>query len=262
MRRVVPFVAALLLLAPLGLTVWLAFSPDAFFSLPVQDASTRWFGLAVGDERWRGALLRSVWMAGLSGLVAVGLALLAGLSIRQGEKPWWLVALLLPACIPHAAWAMGLLAWVGQLPGWAGVWVLVLAHAVLGVPVAFLVLRLRLDGTHHALLATARGLGAGPVAAWWRVGLPRLVPALAVGFLLAGTLALHEPVLGLFLCPPGGETLAALAWPTLRSSLTPVVAAVATLTLLMGLGVAGAVVWLWGLERRRGRGPDGRVAGD
>jgi hypothetical protein len=48
----------------------------------------------------------------------------------------------------------------------------------------------------------------------------------------------------------------------LRSSLTPVVAAVATLTLLMGLGVAGAVVWLWGLERRRGRGPDGRVAGD
>jgi ABC-type spermidine/putrescine transport system permease subunit II len=80
--------------------------------------------------------------------------------------------------------------------------------------------------------------------------------------LLSGTLALHEPVLGLFLCPPGGETLAALAWPTLRSSLTPVVAAVATLTLFMGLGVAGAVVWLWGLERRRGRGPDGRVAGD
>lgn len=247
MTRALQALATLLLLTPLGLTVWLAFSPDAFFTLPVGEWSARWFGQALSQDHWREALVRSAWMAALAGALATALAVAGALS-TPSDKGWMLV--LLPACIPQVAWAMGLLPLTAFLPGGASTGVLVLAQAALGLPVAWLVVRLRVDAGLHGLLATARGLGASPVQSWWRVGLPRLAPALATAFLLSATLAFHEPVLCLFLCPPGQETVPAVAWPTLRSSLTPVVAAVATVTLAAGILITGFAVQVW-----RGRGP-------
>ncbi len=242
MTRFLHLLAALSLLTPLALTVWLAFSPDAFFTLPVAEWSARWFGQALGQEHWREALVRSVWMAALAGAIATALAVAGAVSMPSG-KGW--VVVLLPACIPQVAWAMGLLPLTALLPEGGRTGMLVLAQAALGLPVAWLVVRLRVDAGFHGLLATARGLGASPVQSWWRVGLPCLAPAVATAFLLSATLAFHEPVLCLFLCLPGQETVPAVAWPTLRSSLTPVVAAVATVTLTAGILMTGLVVQAW-----------------
>lgn len=244
---------AMLLLTPLLVTVWLSFSSDSFFSLPVTQWSTRWYQAAWNDPRWRDSFARSLLTASLAGLLCVSLALPAALAL-VGKKERSLVALLvLPACLPPVSWAMGLLPLVGAWPEACRMAVLVMAQALLGLPVALLALRLRVDREWLELVRTARGLGATPYQALLRVGIPRLMPALIAAFLLATTLAFHEPVLCLFLCPPNQETLPAVAWPTLRSSLTPVVAAVATLTMALGLLVAGLVAWLW--NPRRGGEP-------
>lgn len=238
-------VAMLLMVAPLWVTLWLSFSPDPFFTLPMGDWSVRWFGQAVNGEPWRQAFFRSVWMSGLSGALAVGLAIPAAWSAR-GKAPPWMALCLLPACLPQVAWAMGLLPMAGALPEIGRPCLLVVAQALLGFPLALLLVGLRVDGPFRAQLAAAADLGASPVQAWWRVGLPRLFPAVVAAFLLAATLAFHEPVLSLFLCLPGEETLPALIWPTLRSSLTPVVAALASLAMGFGLALSGLALWVFG----------------
>ena len=237
------------LLAPLAGTLWLAFSPDPFFTLPVGDWSARWFGQALAVEPWGRAFFRSLWMASVAGALAVALALPAAWASRVGARSW-LAVWMLPACLPQVAWAMGLLPLAGLLPEFGRTGLLVAAQALLGFPVALLLIGLRMDNGLQLLLAAAADLGARPVQAWLRVGLPRLIPAMAAAFLLAATLAFHEPVLCLFLCTPGQETVPALAWPTLRSSLTPVVAAVASLTMGLGLVAAGFALWVFG--RRAG----------
>jgi|GEM_PF-2077270 len=248
MRLLWTFVV-LLLLAPLAVTLWLAFSPDPFFTLPVGDWSVRWFTQVLASDQWRQALIRSLWMAALSGALAVALALPPAWASRAGTS-WWLAVWLLPACLPQAAWAMGLMPLAGALPEGARIVLLVAAQALLGFPVALLLIGLRMDSHFRRLLAAAADLGASPGQAWRRVGLPRLLPAVTAAFLLAATLAFHEPVLCQFLCLPGGETVPALAWPTLRSSLTPLVAAMASLTMGFGLAAAGLALWLVGRRAR------------
>ena len=236
---------AVLLLAPCLLTAWLAFSPDPFFTLPIQAWSTRWFIALAGDPQWRLALPRSLCLALASGLMAVGLGLPAAIALARSPSRWILPALVLPGCLPPVAWGLGLMPVVAGLEPLARLGVLVVADALLGLPVVLLVLRLRVDKTLFGLLETARGLGASPFQAWIRIGLPQVLPSLMVGWLLAATLALHEPVLCLFLCPAEWETLPALAWPTLRSSLTPVVAAAATVTTCLGLVFCGLAWCSW-----------------
>ena len=243
--RLLWIAATLLMMAPLVVTLWLSFSPDPFFTLPVSDWSVRWFTQAVTGEQWHQAFFRSLWMAGLSGALAVGLAIPAAWVSRGKPSAWWALYLL-PACLPQVAWAMGLLPMAGSLPEGSRLCLLVVAQALLGFPVALLLIGLRVDGAFRMLLAAAADLGASPAQAWWRVGLPRLFPAVAAAFLLAATLAFHEPVLCLFLCQPGEETLPALIWPTLRSSLIPVVAALASLTMGCGLVIAGWALGVFG----------------
>ena len=248
-RNPVLLLVATLLVTPMVLTVWLSFAADSFFSLPVGTWSVRWYQAAWNDSRWRDSFARSLVSAGMAGLLCVSLALPAAFALVGKNRRGLLTLMVLPACLPPVSWAMGLLPLVGAWPDGPRMAVLVISQALLGLPVALLALRLRVDQEWLDLMRTARGLGASPPQALLRVGLPRLMPALGAAFLLATTLAFHEPVLCLFLCPPGQETLPAVAWPTLRSSLTPVVAAVAAVTMVLGLLVAGLMLWLWNTRR-------------
>ena len=130
---------AVLLLAPCLLTAWLAFSPDPFFTLPIQAWSTRWFIALAGDPQWRLALPRSLCLALASGLLAVGLGLPAAIALARSPSRWVLPALVLPGCLPPVAWGLGLMPVVAGLEPLARLGVLVVADALLGLPVVLLV---------------------------------------------------------------------------------------------------------------------------
>jgi putative spermidine/putrescine transport system permease protein len=75
-------------------------------------------------------------------------------------------------------------------------------------------------------------LGANGWRAFRHVTLPMIGSGLAVGGIFAFAISFDELMLALFLASPRTETLPRLLWEHLAQTITPVIAAVATLILV------------------------------
>ena len=89
-----------------------------------------------------------------------------------------------------------------------GFWSLILAHSTFTVAYVAVVVQARLQTFDQDLEAAARDLGAGPVAAFFRVTLPLIAPGVLGGWLLAFTLSLDDVVITQFTSGAGVNTAA------------------------------------------------------
>jgi putrescine transport system permease protein len=110
----------------------------------------------------------------------------------------------------------------------------------------------RLAGTGVALEQAAADLGAPPLAAFRRITLPLMAPALGAGWLLAFTLSLDDVVIASFVSGPGATTLPMVLFSALRLGPTPVLNALATVILAL---VAGLLLAAWRLAPVARNGP-------
>jgi iron(III) transport system permease protein len=177
-------------------------------AVPPAWSLTNYAALFSEPERLR-PLLNSLWMAAAATLGAVAIALLAGhLAVRRrvALRRALETLLALPWAVPGTVVAIALATLFSVRSPLAGRWVLVGTAAIL--PVAYLVRSLPLTG--RALLAgyrqldpaleeAAQSLGAGRWRRLWRVTLPLLRPALAVGASLAFVTALGDFVASVLL---------------------------------------------------------------
>jgi ABC-type spermidine/putrescine transport system permease subunit II len=242
------------LLAPLAQACWLSFSPDEFLTPPTSEWSLRWYGEFFRSPRWTAALRESLAVGGLAvcASLATGLPLAYALArLHFRGKSLLLGAALLPLVVPPVLLGIGLLPTVQALGLWGTVASLALAHALYGMPLVCWLTRLALADVNPDIEAAARGLGAAPWKVTWRITLPLIAPAVLAGAVLAFVLSLNEFILSLFLGTPDTETLPRLVWPTLRYTLSPLVAVASCLTTLTtALGI-GVVAWTMGRVFRR-----------
>jgi ABC-type spermidine/putrescine transport system permease subunit II len=246
-----------MLLSPLALAVWVSFSPDELLRPPVGTWSLRWYRQFFRDPRWQDALVNSLLVGAGSVLVALatGVPLAQALVRHSFPGRRFLSGLVLaPLCVPPLVLGMGLLPLVHRLGLWGSWLSLALAHGLLGLPVVFLATRAALEGVGPGLEEAARGLGAGPWQAFWRITWPLIRPGVLAGAALAFVLSLNESMIALFLATPESETLPRVIWPELRYSLSPLVAVASGLTLAATLAVAAAARgverWLQGVSPR------------
>lgn len=230
------------LLAPILHTAWVSFSPDSFLTPPTGEWSLRWYRQFIDSPRWTAAVGRSLTVAAAAAVVSVSAALPAAYAVRR-TRCWGRgllsVSLLLPAVIPPAALGMGLLPLMHRVGLWGHPFGLVLVHAALGLPVAFLIVRTHLTDRLAELEAAARGLGATRWQVVRRVSLPLLRSALIAAGLAVFVLSVNETLVTMIVATPTSETVPAVSWPELRHSPTPVVAVASGVT--AGLGVIGVV---------------------
>lgn len=116
----------------------------------------------------------------------------------------------------------------------------VLAHVVFTVSYVTVVVKARLAGLDPALEEAARDLGAGPVAAFARVTLPRLAPGVAAGGLLAFTVSLDDYVITSLVSGMNSRTLPVEVYSLLRGTVPPVVNAACAVLLAVTVVLAVA----------------------
>ncbi len=241
-------------LAPLLYAVWLSFSPDSFLTPPERDWSVRWYKAFATDSRWSMALSRSL----LVGLACAALALFAGAMLaytmeryRFRGKGTLGILVLLPMCIPPAVLGMGLLPLFYAVGLWGSLFGLVLVHAMMCLPVVYLIARSKLRRMNPDLEMAARGLGAKPSQVVGRIIIPLWGSALVVGASAAFAVSFNESMVTLFLATPTTETLPAMIWPQLRYSPSPLVAVASVASVILALGGAigfGGIVKLIGAK--------------
>jgi len=105
--------------------------------------------------------------------------------------------------VPGFLWGLSLLILVqGVAPGLARTPLpLVFGEALLALPFMLRILMSALDDLDTRALEVAAGLGAGPLARFWRVLLPMLLPAIGMGSVLVFVRSFGESNLALVLAP-------------------------------------------------------------
>ena len=240
----------ILALVPMSLsrTTWLAFPPDAL--------TLEWYGRVLADREWREAAATSLVVAGLAALLAALLGTPAGLALGRGRgtpklRRAFRTVVLLPVMVPVVLVAIALYAGFAAV-GLGGTLVaLVLAHATLGVPYVVLSVEAAARGLDLRLERAARSLGATAWQALWRVTLPLVKRGILAGALFAGIVSFDEVVIALFVSGPASTTLPRKMWSTItQDEFNPLLTAVATLQMLVALGLLGVVARFGAAGRR------------
>jgi len=131
-------------------------------------------------------------------------------------------------------------------------WGIVLAHTVLALPFAILLLSSGLQQLPESLEEASYMLGAGRLATFIRVVLPALAPSILSAVLFAFITSWDEIIMVLFIGGTKGQTLPLKMFSYLRTEINPTIGAISTLLIgLVVLGVILSVILGWWRARRR-----------
>lgn len=167
--------------------------------------------------------------------VAIVLSTLTALGMRGARRAvaiplsaLWALPVVLPDIVLGVSWR-GTFEALGLAPGFA---TLLLAHGTLAAAFGLVVVRTRLASLDTSLVEAARDLGATRMGAVRHVILPHLRPAIAAVALLAITISFDDYMITLFLAPDTAPTLPVLVGGLVTKGASPLLNALATLSLL------------------------------
>ncbi|HLX27982.1 MAG TPA: ABC transporter permease [Casimicrobiaceae bacterium] len=235
------------LIAPVLAIIPLSFNAGSYFSYPMTGFSLRWYEKALLNPDWQRAFLNSLGIGTMATLIATVLGTLAALGLSRSNFPWRSVImpmLISPMIIPVVVVAVGfymVFAPLGLTDSYAGV---VLAHAALGTPFVVITVTASLLSFDRNLVRAAAGLGAPPWAAFRRVTLPLISPAVATGAIFAFATSFDEVVVILFIGGPSQRTVPRQMWSGIREAIDPSILAVATLLTLFAIALFVTLNWL------------------
>lgn len=247
---VLALLGALFLIAPILIVVPMSFSTAISFQFPPPAYWLGYYRKFFASEEWLEPALNSVMIAAGATLFTLALVIPAAFGyVRYRFRGKSLVNLLImsPLIVPHVVSALAYYGFLGRA-GLTGTHLgVIVAHGVLAVPVAFLVISATLKGFDRNLERAAMSAGAGPFRTFVHVTLPVLRPGMLVGALFAFLSSFNEAVVALFIGGRGAATLPKKMYESIRLESDPVIAVVSTL--LVSAVLAGVLIAV--LVRRR-----------
>jgi len=225
--------------------------------------SIRWYVSLLSDEELLGAALLSLRIAAVSATVATALGALVAVALHRLTRLRGRLLLTgmisAPLVMPEIITGLSLLFLfisMANLIGWPitrGATTITIAHITFSMAYVAVVVRSRLAGMDESLEEAAMDLGGRPLAVFFDVTVPMLLPALIAGWLLAFTLSLDDLVISSFVSGPGATTLPMLIFAKVRLGVTPDINAIATIIIvLVTLGVTTAALIVRRREAREG----------
>jgi putative spermidine/putrescine transport system permease protein len=118
---------------------------------------------------------------------------------------------------------------------------LVIAHTVLGTPFVVITVTATLVGFDKSLIQAAASLGATPVRTFFTVTLPLVLPGMISGGLFAFMTSFDEIVVVLFLSGIEERTIPRQMWSGIREQISPTILAVATILVILSIGMLTAL---------------------
>jgi putative spermidine/putrescine transport system permease protein len=249
------------LVLPLLVVVTTAFNNSAYIQFPPRQWSLRWFNEYLGSARWISATEMSLELGAVvavcATLMGLGAALMFDRVIFPGRQV--LRALIMaPLIVPVIVLAAGLYYMQVRL-GMAGSFFgLALGHMVVALPYSVVVIGAALEQTDKRLEDAAVGLGANRARAFLEVTLQLIRPSIVVSALFCFLISFDEVIVSVFLAGPQTMTLPRVMWESIRFEISPTIAAVSTILVVVStavMGVAEALRARFASKRASALGP-------
>jgi len=223
---------ALFLLLPIAVVVPMSFSTAISFEFPPPGYSLGYYAKYFTSEEWLHPTLNSL-------VIAIGATVLTMLLVvpaafgyvryRFRGKAFVNLLMMAPLIVPHVVSAVAYYGFLGRVRLTGTHLGVIVAHGILAVPVAFLVITATLKGFDRNLERAAMSSGAGPLRTFFHVTLPVLRPGMLVGALFAFLSSFNEAVVVIFIGGRGAATLPKKMYESIRLESDPVIAVVSTL---------------------------------
>lgn len=239
------------LLLPVVFIAALSFGSSQWLIFPPPEWTTRWYVELFADPRWLDAAWTSARVAMATTVTSVLLGLLASFALARGTFPGREVLrafFLTPMILPVIVLAVAIYALFLRI-GLNGTFIgFVAAHTVLALPFSVIAISNSLESFDRSIEDAAVVCGAHPLEAKLRVTLPAIKLGLFAAAVFSFLVSWDEVVVAIFMASPTLQTLPVKIWATLRTELTPVIAAASTLLVaftisLMLLGALLRKVW-------------------
>ena len=241
------------LLMPLLAVVPISFTPARYLSMPTGSLSLIHYRELIDNPDWLAAILLSVRIGAVTSVLATALALAFALAIwmfRPRFSALLVGFVLLPMIVPPVVSAMTLyflltsLGKLGSLIGydtWLGV---TLAHVVMTVPFAVVLILVALAQVDRGIDLAARGLGASVAQRVFGIILPNIRFGVLTAALLVFVLSWEEIGVTLFITSVNAVTLPRLMWMGVHDNIDPAVAAMSVVLIVLTiLALAGRMAF-------------------
>lgn len=227
---------------PTLVIVGASFTAGKIIAFPPDGLSLKWYAAIANATALRSAFFRSLYVAAVCTLVAIPLGTLAGVALAKYrlryEKTIQLY-LLLPFTIPLIGSGIGLMLVFGSAGVLGQLWPIGIAICAINLPFMIWAVSGSVNGLDPDLENAAANCGAPPVQTFFAVTLPAVMPGVITGSLLMFILALNEFLVSLLLVDARIMTLPVQIYNSIRSIITPDLAAISVVFVVVaGLAVA------------------------
>ncbi len=224
------------LIIPTLIVIPMSFSDSQYLEFPPRNWSTRWYENYFGSSSWMTATWVSFRAAFLTVAVITPIATMAayGLYVSNLKAARFIFVLLItPMMVPVILIAIGVFFAYTKLKLNNTMLGLVLAHSVLALPMALIVVSAGLKSYDMNQERVARSLGASRFRAFLLVTLPQIRFSVVTAALLAFIVSFDEVIVALFISGGNMSTMTRSMFLALRDQIDPTIASISTIMILV-----------------------------
>lgn len=230
------------LFSPIVLLILLSFNSNRYGIFPITGWTTHWYASIGNSPDLQSAIKTSLRVALEVTLISTVVGTAAAFSLVRSRlrfRTGFRIVFTLPIMIPGVLIGVSLLSFLRHGLGVPlSTETVVIGQSVYTTPFVLLIVAARLEGFDRSLEAAASDLGADALRRFRYVVLPLIAPAVFAGALFAFTLSLDEFVITFFII--GAQvTLPIYIYTQIKFGITPAINAVATLLIVVSLGITG-----------------------
>lgn len=229
------------MLGPIVLVVVFSFGSNALIGFPMGALTFDWYLKLVGDTGFHAAFWTSLIVALPTAILSTLTGTLAAFGLMRVAPSVGraiLAALSLPVLLPPLVVAIAIVVlFVRGVGIGLGVPVVILGHILVTQPFVILIVAARLSRFDESTVEAARDLGATRWQAFRRVTIPLIATALVGAALVSAAISLDDFIIASFTIG-GGNTISTFVWGKMRTTLDPSINAIATILLLLTVGLS------------------------
>jgi spermidine/putrescine transport system permease protein len=234
---------------PIAILILFSFNDSKVLTFPLKGFTLQWYIALFQARELLSAVMNSLILGFVSSLIATILGTLGAICIARLNFPGrntFLTVAAMPLVIPYVVLGVALLILFDQINMPLSLWTVGLGHIIINMPYVMLIVAARLAGFEQSLEEAAQDLGASYWQTLIRITLPIAAPALLSAFLMSFTTSFDEFALAFFLT--GNQaTLPIYLYSQLRfPSRLPLVVSLASIIILVSIGLLVLAEWLRG----------------
>jgi spermidine/putrescine transport system permease protein len=240
------------ILLPVAVLILFSFQDGRLAVPPFKGPTLSWYVTAFSNDRMMDGLVNSLLVGVSSSAISVILGFLAAYGISRYEFPARRLlqgVIILPLAVSYLLVGMGLLVTLSSVGLGPSLWIVVIGHVVINMPLAFAICLAQLGEHQRKIEWAAKDLGASTFRVLTQVTMPMIAPALVAAFCLCFTLSWDEFIIA-FLVTRFDVTLPIVIWTMLRGGLSPQTNAVGSFIFLCSILMLVAVELLLFRKRR------------